>query len=51
MTWWLVIGAILIAFLVGGMAVAEMLCRREKARQGMPWSDNSPTGPDKLSSD
>ena len=38
----LAVAAIVIAFLLGGLVVAEFFCRREDARRGMQWADNRP---------
>lgn len=51
MSGWVIATAIIISFLLGGFLVAELLRRREDARRGMPWVDNEPSGPDRLSSD
>ena len=42
---WLELGATVIAFLLGGLAVAEYLCQREKARDPMRWVEDEPTPP------
>jgi hypothetical protein len=39
------IGAVVIAFLLGGLAVAEYFCRRDNARKSMRWSDDQPRPP------
>ena len=47
----LIVVSIIIAFLLGGLLVAEFFCRREDARRGMPWVENRPDDSHKLSSD
>lgn len=42
MTWWLLIGAILSAFLFGGLVIADYAYRLGKERQSLPWADNEP---------
>ena len=37
MAWFLVIGAVFIAFLIGGLMVAEYLYRRGYGRHSTPW--------------
>jgi hypothetical protein len=39
---WLLIGAILIASLMGALIVAENFGRRSTARHSMPWVDDGP---------
>jgi hypothetical protein len=45
MTWLLILGATLIAFLLGGLVVAEYLYRRGHRRDSMPWADDVPAPP------
>lgn len=41
---WMMVAAIIAAFLLGGVVVAEYLVRRIDGRRGMPWVDeHSPT--------
>ena len=48
---WMIVGATIVAFLLGGLIVAEYLCRRDAARHHMPWVENMPDASHKLSSD
>ena len=41
----IIVSAIIIAFLLGGLVVAEFFCRREDARRGMPWVDEAQAKP------
>ena len=36
----LIVASIIIAFLLGGLVMAEFFCRREDARRGIPWADS-----------
>jgi len=48
---WALIAAVPVAFLAGGLLVAEYLCRRDAARHRMPWVEDEPDDSHKLSSD
>ena len=42
MSWWLLIGAVPVAFLLGGLGVAEVLCRRARAQDDPRWTNDEP---------
>ena len=39
------VGAVVIAFLLGGLAVSEYHCRNEKTRHSMRWVEDGPAPP------
>lgn len=45
MALWLVIGATVIALLIGGLIMSEYLYRRGHGRHSIPWSDDEPAPP------